>query len=166
MNEIRYIKPDETITFLNDEKLINYCKNDVNACEDFANILSEVDEMKKFTINDIKEFDIVTFRSGHKSLVIYDGHNNLRVLSTDGYNILLSAYKKDTLKWSGNATDEDEDDIMEVRRAAFHIHKDRRRWDDYPVIWKREEEVKEMTVDEISEALGYKVKVIGEGDSK
>ena len=29
------------------------------------------------------------------------------------------------------------------------------------LIWKREEEVKELTVDEVSEKLGYKVKIVG-----
>lgn len=116
--------------------------------------------MEKFTINDIREFDIVTFRSGTKSLVVNDNRNELRVNSTNGYNILLSDYHEDTLKWYRSANDED--DIMEVRRTICYIHKDRNRWDDYPVIWKREEEVKEMTVAEISKALGYTVKVVGE----
>jgi hypothetical protein len=30
------------------------------------------------------------------------------------------------------------------------------------IVWKREDDYKEMTVDEISKALGYKVKVIGD----
>ena len=103
-----------------------------------------------FTKDDIQEFDVVEFRDGRMSLVV-DLDDALEV--SDAF---ISAYKDDLTLW-----DDEYADIMKVYRPKDNLPTDKSKWKDLPLIWKREE-VKEMTVDEISEALGFKVKVVGE----
>jgi len=118
-------------------------------------------KMKKFTIDDIREFDMVTLRSGTKTVVLNDKWGAPRLLSTDGHSLDMSKSYAYGPNFKCCTHEEDKDDIMEIRRPMFGtIYTDKKRWDDEPIIWKREPEIKEMTVSEISEALGYTVKVV------
>lgn len=103
--------------------------------------------LEKATINtpkDLKFGDIVTTRNNER-YVVADGslygesENYIKdCVDVDNY--------EDDFRWF---VDEDsETDIIKVERSGL-------------TIWKREEsEVKEMTIKEISEALGYDVKVV------
>lgn len=106
-----------------------------------------------FTKDDLKEFDIVEFRNGCKTWVLEDiAHCKL---SVGGFSI-------DT--WKGDLKDKgahgfDGFDIMKVYRPTDSLPLDKSKWKDLPVVYERTE-VKEMTVEEISKALGYEVKVV------
>ena len=104
----------------------------------------------EFTKYDFKEFDVVEFRNGNKALVIND--IILGELSIGGF---------DLANWTDDLKDKytDKYDIMKIYRPIGSIPTDRSKWKDLSVIYKRTE-VKEMTVEEISEALGYEVKVV------
>lgn len=105
----------------------------------------------EFTKNDIREFDIVEFRNGDKTWV--GKHIALGGLSVGGFSI-------DT--WGDDLKDNTcspQYDIMKVYRPTDNIPTDKSKWKDLPVVYERTE-VKEMTVEEISKALGYEVKVV------
>lgn len=113
---------------------------------------------------DLNNGDIVLTRNGDKYIVLknartaFDTNDIIVNLKTGGY-LKLNNYNDD-LK------DKDRDkkfDIMKVCSHSYvgdnikeHIIDKEDYW-----TWEREEP-KEMTVDEISEKLGYKVKVVGE----
>lgn len=116
--------------------------------------------MKK---SDLRSGDIVLGRDGTKYIVLkdtklYDAKKDLIVSLTSGGYLLLSYYDE-------NLKDKDGDDKFDIIKVCSqryvgenirdHILNNREQW-----TWEREEE-KEMTVDEISEKLGYKVKVVG-----
>ena len=103
-----------------------------------------------FTKDDLKEFDIVEFRNGNKTWVDkgISGRLGIGGFSVDTWD--------DDLK---DNTGTDKYDIMKVYRPTDNIPTDKSKWKDLPLIYERTE-VKEMTVEEISKALGYEVKVV------
>lgn len=104
----------------------------------------------EFTKADLKEFDIVEFRNGNKTLVIND--IILGELSIGGFYLT---------NWTDDLRDKytNKYDIMKIYRPIGSIPTDRSKWIDLPVVYERTE-VREMTIEEISEALGYEVKVV------
>ena len=104
----------------------------------------------EFTKADLKEFDIVEFRNGSKTWVVKD--IVLGKLSIGGFSIET---------WLDDLKDEGAHglDIMKVYRPTDSLPLDKSKWKDLPLIYERTE-VKEMTVEEISKALGYEVKVV------
>lgn len=104
----------------------------------------------EFTKYDFKEFDVVEFRNGNKTLVIND--IILGELSIGGFYLA---------NWTDDLRDKytDKYDIMKVYRPTDNIPTDKSKWKDLPVVYERTE-VREMTIEEISEALGYEVKVV------
>lgn len=104
-----------------------------------------------FTKADLKEFDIVEFRNGRQALITMN--IAMGVLEADGFSFRTW---NDDLK---DNTGADIYDIMKVYRPTDNIPTDKSKWKDLPVVYERTE-VKEMTVEEISKALGYEVKVV------
>lgn len=104
-----------------------------------------------FTKADLKEFDIVEFRNGRQALITMN--IAMGVLEADGFSFRTW---NDDLK---DNTGADIYDIMKVYRPTDNIPTDKSKWKDMPVVYERTE-VKEMTVEEISKALGYEVKVV------
>lgn len=104
----------------------------------------------ELTKTNLKEFDVIEFRNGNKTLVIND--IILGELSIGGF---------DLANWTNDLKDKytDKYDIMKIYRPIGSIPTDRSKWKDLPVVYERTE-VKEMTIEEISEALGYEVKVV------
>ena len=110
------------------------------------------DSLRKveFTCDDIREFDIVELDNGQLLQIIYDcAYENL---SISGYTIE---------DWDKSLKNRvlPERNIVKVYRPTNSIPTDRSKWKDLPMIWDREE-VKELTVAEISKILGYKIKVV------
>ena len=103
-----------------------------------------------FTKDDLKEFDIVEFRNGDKAWVTED--IALGMLTVGGLHI--ESWLDDLMDRSAH-----EYDIMKVYRPTDSLPLDKSKWKDLPVVYERTE-VKEMTVEEISKALGYEVKVV------
>lgn len=103
-------------------------------------------EEYRMTKEDLKTGDIVTLRNGDR-LIYEDG--NFTDITDDHHNplICLSDLAEDLTyrRYDGDSNY----DIIKVERAK-----------EYETVFEREE-VKELTVDEISEKLGYKVKVVG-----
>lgn len=102
-------------------------------------------EELSFNKGDIKEGDIITLRNGDRLLV--DADKDLQDLSEENDNSVASlyVYRDDMIHCCG-----DKDyDIVKVERPV-----------EYSTVYDRKEEVREMTVEEISKALGYEVKVV------
>lgn len=105
----------------------------------------------EFTKADLKEFDIVEFRDGEKVLI---------TMSIVFGRLGIGGFTVDT--WDDDLKDNtglSQYDIMKVYRPTDSIPTDKSKWKDLPVVYERTE-VKEMTVEEISKALGYEVKVV------
>lgn len=104
----------------------------------------------KFTLNDLQFADIVTTRNGERYVVtdgrIYGESSDCKLDCDD----LSEDYDENLICINSWGSINSYFDIMKVERAG-------------QVIWERPEpEVKEMTIAEISEALGYEVKVVKE----
>lgn len=98
-------------------------------------------ELVDFSLGDLEFGDIVTLRNEKKYVNIED-----YIISNDNYKLCKNCWNNN-LKWKTIA---DRYDIIKIERAG-------------EVIWEREEpEVKEMTIEEISKELGYKVKIVKE----
>ena len=130
-----------TITNVHDDK--------VRIKEDFHRYVWDLrafEELEGLVINkdDIKEGDIITLRNGDRLLV--DADKDLQDLSEENDNSVASlyVYRDDMTHCCGNK----DYDIVKVERPVK-----------YSTIFEREE-VREMTVEEISKALGYEVKVV------
>lgn len=97
---------------------------------------------------DLKENDIVTLRNGDRLVLVGEDFIDL---SDDNGNNLCDLSDLDNnlecVKCYGKVED---CDIVKVERPV-----------EYETVFERED-VQELTVDEISERLGYKVKVVGE----
>lgn len=102
-------------------------------------------EELSFNKGDIKEGDIITLRNGDRLLV--DADKDLQDLSEENDNSVASlyVYRDDMIHCCGNK----DYDIVKVERPV-----------EYSTVYDRKEEVREMTVEEISKALGYEVKVV------
>lgn len=96
---------------------------------------------------DLKDGDIVTLRNGDRLLLLDNG--DFYNLGEDSCHYIddLGDYE-DNLKTCD--TECMEYDIIKVERPVK-----------YETVFEREEEAQELTVDEISERLGYKIKVVG-----
>lgn len=95
---------------------------------------------------DLQNGDIVTLRNGDRLMLLdesfsdLDGENDNSLCDMDDLN--------DDLSYDGYGN---RSDIVKVERAV-----------DYYTVYNRENTVKEMTVEEISKALGYEVKIVKE----
>lgn len=104
-----------------------------------------------FTKADLRELDIVEFRNGRQALITMD---------IGFVNLVVCGFTFGT--WNNDLKDNtgvDKYDIMKVYRPTDSLPLDKSKWKDLPVVYERTE-VKEMTVEEISKALGYEVKVV------
>lgn len=105
----------------------------------------ELVEEYKMKKADLKNNDIVTLRNGDRLVYARESFKDLN----DNFSNPISSkgnINEDLTYYMG----ENEYDIVKVERPVK-----------YETVFEREE-VQELTVDEISERLGYKVKVVGE----
>jgi len=107
-------------------------------------------ELATFTKDDLQTGDVVTLRNGDKLFIDADmGFRDMNMSNSNNCLADLNDISND-LRYKHN--DED-NDIIKVERPT------------YTTVFEREEnEVKEMTLKEICDALGYEVKVIKEGE--
>ena len=102
-----------------------------------------------FTKDDLQNGDVVTLRNGDKLVYVRD--RDFEDLTTDYANELTGIYE---------LTDNLEYEYCDVRNKDYDIIKVER--PTYTTVFERDEEVKEMTIAEISKALGYEVKIVKE----
>lgn len=116
----------------------------------------EMLEPAEFTKADLKDGMVVEFRNGDRHLVL-----NGIFMAEDGW-MPISDYQDNLINQPGMLSENY--DIMKVYTSSSKILKSY--FDNWrlTLIWERKEEepVKEMTVAEIEEKLGYKVKVIAD----
>lgn len=98
---------------------------------------------------DLQIGDIVTLRNGDRLIRQKNGFTDM----VDEFSNTLSCSSdlNDNLTYHGKY--KDSNDIMKVERPTG-----------YSTVFERQEEVKEMTIAEISKALGYEVKIVKEGE--
>ena len=109
----------------------------------------EESETKKMTRKDLQFGDIVTTRNEEK-YVVADERVYGEIGSYERDCDLIEDVYDDNLKCSYYEEDEDKEfDIMKVERNGN-------------VIYERDETIRELTIKEISELLGYEVKVVKE----
>ena len=108
--------------------------------------LRAFEELEGLVINkdDIKGGDIITLRNGDRLLI--DADKDVSDLSDENNNSVysLDCYENDMTYRAGNSNY----DIVKVERPV-----------EYSIVYDKEV-VREMTVEEISKALGYEVKVV------
>ena len=130
-----------TITNVYDDKV--HIKEDVDG---YVWDLRAFEELEGLVINkdDIKEGDIITLRNGDRLLI--DADKDVSDLSDENNNSVysLDCYENDMTYRAGNSNY----DIVKVERPV-----------EYSIVYDKEA-VREMTVEEISKALGYEVKVV------
>lgn len=131
------------------------CDRSMN-CITFEEFMEEYNKMKKFTKDDLKVGMLVEIRSGQRAIVM-----------PTKYGELYFMFRNDSAKldmFDENlkcVTDLKHLDIVRVynlphgKTSYYDLYSSYR-----DLLWERKE-IKEMTIDEISEALGYKVKVVG-----
>lgn len=127
-----------TITDVYDDK--------VRIKEDVDGYVWDLRAFEELVINrdDIKEGDIITLRNGDRLLI--DADKDVSDLSGKNNNPVYSLYcfENDMTHRDGNSNY----DIVKVERPV-----------EYSIVYDKEA-VREMTVEEISKALGYEVKVV------
>lgn len=127
-----------TITDVYDDK--------VRIKEDVDGYVWDLRAFEELVINrdDIKEGDIITLRNGDRLLI--DADKDVSDLSGENNNPVYSLYcfENDMTHRDGNSNY----DIVKVERPV-----------EYSIVYDKEA-VREMTVEEISKALGYEVKVV------
>ena len=96
------------------------------------------------TKDDLKDGDVVTLRNGDKLIYCDEQFKDLDNPHHNGVCDLDDLYS-DLTSWEEN------DDIIKVERPATYYE-----------VFNRDESVREMTVEEISKALGYEVKIVKE----
>ena len=113
------------------------------------------------TIKDLKTFDVVEFKNGDVSIVVRDRADKedyfVDIVSCCGMTRWdeLSHYNEDLTHYKDTKLD-----AVRVRRSCDATHiPTAKNYKKMPVIWEGNK-VKEMTVAEISKALGYDVKVV------
>lgn len=120
--------------------------------------LVEEEEMKNVK-SLLKSGDIVVFGSGEKAKVFLDYESNyygkgiLAYIDKDSF-MALSSYDDNLLILSGN----EHYAINKIYRPKYDCSVMSNNLNDYDLIWERKE-IKEMTMKEICEALGYEVKI-------
>lgn len=150
-----------------------YTKNwyEIITFEQFMFMISE----PTFTKNDLKTGMLVVLRNGMECVVVRGGefnceYNNTNDIIVNGkyhYWMILNDYHENLLcksELEEGFDDNKEHDIMEVYLLPHpycmqdvEYEKDRRE-----LLWKREErKVKQLTLEEISELLGYEVEIVG-----
>lgn len=110
----------------------------------------ELVERKSFTKSDIKDGMVVEFRDGDRRIVL-NGH-----LMTNNAVINTSHFTEDLQHQFDDFT------IDKVYTSNARFGTDYFKDEYLDLIWEREPEYKEMTVSEIEEKLGYKIKVISD----
>ena len=103
----------------------------------------------EFTIDDLQNGDVVTLRNGDKLVYVKD--RDFEDLTTEYTNDLTNIWElTDNLEYDYCDEPNKDYDIIKVERPT------------YTTVFERDEEVKEMTIAEISKALGYEVKIVKE----
>ena len=101
-----------------------------------------------FTKSDLKNGMIVELRNGNRYMVV-----GTDLLGLNGYMGLCS-YNKDLLKYDSTSTDPDWD-IVKVYKNIYHLDLKKANC----IVWEREE-VKEVTMAEVEEKFGCRVKIV------
>lgn len=141
---------DELIGQIVTIKYVNIDGKGVKIEEDTHNYTWDVRAFEPYMMSkdELQDGDIVTLRNGDKLRynIETESFDNI---SDDYDNNLDYLYElNDDMTYDDR--DEDENDIMKVERPTYHT------------VFEREETVKEMTIAEISKALGYEVKIVKE----
>lgn len=118
--------------------------------------------MKK---SDLKTGMVVEIRNGEKYLVMLNPDcKDKELINFKGGYMPLSNYNNELMLKKFNKGF----DIVKVYSVGSSIYwllSDKERME-FKLIWKREEETKEMTVEQIEKELGYKIKIVGDRDVK
>ena len=124
----------------------------------FDEFMEEYTGMKKqFTKDDLKPGMLVEYRDGDLRLVM-PSKEGLFIITNDSYNDLK--YYDDDLLESEGESDLDIVKVYDVANNQSPNLDSLLSTYNRELLWEREE-VKELTVEEISKLLGYKVRVVG-----
>lgn len=103
-------------------------------------------------INEIQVNDIIELKNGDSGIIV--SFNNELYINIDGIVSPMSPFNEDF-----SITDNPNFDIMFIRRPSTAEEIEPQNWKTAPIIWQRDT-TKKMTVEEISNALGYEVEVV------
>lgn len=126
--------------------------------------------MSKMKLNSLQPLDIVKLRSG-RILIVMPNPNSKNGLSLNDDSLSCVYYLSDYLPDLCRFGYKNKDIVAVCKNSLpsiFSIERTRRlisntlNEDMIPWDWVRKEPEKEMTVEEIEAALGYKIKIVGE----
>lgn len=103
-------------------------------------------------INEIQVNDIIELRGGDSGVVI--SFNNELYINIDGIISPMSPFNEEF-----TITDSPNFDIMFIRRPSTTEQLEPQNWKTAPIVWQRDS-TKKMTVEEVSQALGYEVEIV------
>lgn len=135
---------------MNIKVLEHKCQEEIGQ---YYNVLNSYDNFELICVittkYDLKDGDIVTLRNGDKMIFVENGEVFYDLKCSNDNNLdYLSELNDDLTIEAGY---DEENDIMKVERPIK-----------YQEVFKRDKTIKEMTVAEISKALGYEVKIVKE----
>jgi hypothetical protein len=117
----------------------------------------EMLELVPFTKSDLKDGMVVEYRNGDRCVVI-----NGYFMKPTGYGWMPINDYDDELHFKGGLSLDRAYDIVKVYSSKAKNMPDYCDASKLTLIWERKEEHKEMTVEEIEEKLGYKIKVVAD----
>jgi hypothetical protein len=112
-------------------------------------------EMKK---SDLKKGMICVMRDGDRYMYIKG--ENFDGLVCGGDCMKLSNYASDLTFLDDDGNSDEEFDIVEVLQPKDIYQARQEEWGSAPLIWERQEEVKELTIAELEKTLGYTIKIV------
>ena len=116
----------------------------------------ELVEPKQFTKSDLKDGMVVEYRNGARELVF-----GSRTVDKKGYH-LLKDYTETLTEHKYHLEAHDIIKVYEVNNNAISTLNEIFEDEYLTLLWEREPDYKEMTVEEIEKELGYKIKVVGD----
>lgn len=108
-------------------------------------------------LDDLKTGMVVTLRNGASSIVMRDFINEGDLLVNMSENKVIGWLYLNDYTTDMKYKDVDAFDVMQVYRARFYGISSKE-----ALLWERKDDYKEVTMQEIEEKFGCKVKIVGE----
>ena len=109
------------------------------------------------TLDDLKTGMVVTLRNGASNIVMRDFINEGDLLVNMSENKVIGWLYLNDYTTDMKYKDVDAFDVMQVYRARFYCISSKE-----ALLWERKDDYKEVTMQEIEEKFGCKVKIVGE----
>lgn len=166
VNDLGYIMDENGYEWVSFSRYAGVREIDFSGCGVTMEFVLEEDSMAdiiKFSLDEVENGDVLELNDGERLLVLRD----TRIGHVFRCNAQTQSGVVDNLNRIGEYVEGTGREIIKHYKprsyAAFCNTRNGVNMTHYTLFWEKAEEVKELTVSEISKLLGYEVKVIGEG---